>query len=264
MAKRCCPTCGQELPKITMESLRIELPLLSRRRKSGTYLTIEDLGRSGSGIFWCNDDDGPGACIGEGAAKGTDALKAELATAAEKIVQNPKDPDALASLDFWAVELAAEELFHAKSERYFFDSKALREPATAGHAGPRFDTGKTRAAKPNHVQQGDRVDDGSRNKRSVWTIATRPYHGAHFAVMPPDLVEPCVLAGSRAGDTVLDPFGGSGTVGMVARWLGRDSILCELNPEYVAMIEERVLMPREKRALDDVPESQLDLFGGQR
>lgn len=114
MAKRCCPTCGQELPKITMKS--IKLPLLSGGRRSGTYLTVDQLGRYGLGIFWCNDEDGPGACIGDGPAKGTDTMQAELATAAEKVVQNHKDPDALSSLDFWAVELAAEELFHAKSD----------------------------------------------------------------------------------------------------------------------------------------------------
>lgn len=127
----------------------------------------------------------------------------------------------------------------SKSERYFFDAKDFREPASAGHAGSRFDTGKTRAAKTNHVQNGERSDDGTRNKRSVWTIATRPYSGAHFAVMPPDLVEPCVLAGSRVGDTVLDPFGGSGTVAMVAARFGRDSTLCELNANYVPLIQAR-------------------------
>lgn len=148
-----------------------------------------------------------------------------------------------------------------KSERYFFNSGSIKEPAVAGHNGSRFDSGKTREAKPNHVQSGDRADDGTRNKRSVWQIATQPYNGAHFAVMPPALVEPCILAGSRAGDTVLDPFGGSGTVGMVANWLGRDSILCELSPEYVALIEERVRtlrVPANDVADDD---RQLRLLG---
>lgn len=148
-----------------------------------------------------------------------------------------------------------------KSERYFFDSDSIKEPAVAGRNGSRFDSGKTREAKPNHVQSGDRVDEGTRNKRSVWPIATQPYGGAHFAVMPPALVEPCILAGSRAGDTVLDPFGGSGTVGMVANWLGRGSILCELSPEYVALIEERVRtlrVPANDVADDD---RQLRLLG---
>ena len=162
-----------------------------------------------------------------------------------------------------------------KSERYYFDSDAIKEPAVADHLpGSKVpQKGLDNDPKRHRTRAGltafhekIRAEGGQamRNRRDVWTIVSQPYAGAHFAAMPPALVEPCILAGSRAGDTVLDPFGGSGTVGMVARWLGRDSILCELNPEYVAMIEERVLMPREKRALDDVPESQLDLFGGQR
>lgn len=79
-----------------------------------------------------------------------------------------------------------------------------------------------------------------RNKRSVWTVATRPFKGAHFAVFPPALVEPCILAGSRPGDIVLDPFGGSGTTGMVAQQHGRQSILLELNPEYVDLAVSRI------------------------
>jgi DNA modification methylase len=78
-----------------------------------------------------------------------------------------------------------------------------------------------------------------RNKRSVWTVPTRPYGEAHFATYPPDLIKPCILAGSRPGDTILDPFGGSGTTGMVALELGRRAILIELNPEYLPLIERR-------------------------
>jgi DNA modification methylase len=80
-----------------------------------------------------------------------------------------------------------------------------------------------------------------RNKRSVWTITTKPFKGAHFAVMPEALVEPCVLAGSAAGDTVLDPFSGSGTVGVVALRHGRNYIGCELNPEYADLSRKRIL-----------------------
>ena len=136
-----------------------------------------------------------------------------------------------------------------KSERYYYDAEAIREPvkesntgriaALAKDAGTVLDEG----GKPLRVERGYSEIKGA-NRRSVWTVNPRPYDGAHFAVMPPMLVEPCVLAGSRKGDTVLDPFGGSGTVGMVARWLGRDAVLCELNPEYVKLIEERVEMER--------------------
>ena len=79
----------------------------------------------------------------------------------------------------------------------------------------------------------------TRNKRSVWEVTTKPYSGAHFATFPPDLIKPCILAGCPAGGTVLDPFGGSGTTGMVALELGRNAELIELNPDYVEIIEGR-------------------------
>jgi DNA modification methylase len=78
-----------------------------------------------------------------------------------------------------------------------------------------------------------------RNKRDVWTVAPANYRQAHFATFPPNLIRPCILAGTRPGDTVLDPFGGSGTTGEVAHLSGRKSILCELNEAYIPMIERR-------------------------
>ena len=86
-------------------------------------------------------------------------------------------------------------------------------------------------------------DLGTRNKRSVWTVATQPYDGAHFACFPPALIEPCILAGSRPGDLVLDPFHGSGTTGMVAekherRWIGFD-----LSAKYAGLVAERTAQP---------------------
>jgi DNA modification methylase len=78
-----------------------------------------------------------------------------------------------------------------------------------------------------------------RNRRSVWTVSTAPFPGAHFATFPPKLIEPCILAGCPIGGTVLDCFGGSGTVGMVAENNSRNSILIELNPKYIEMIRER-------------------------
>jgi len=80
----------------------------------------------------------------------------------------------------------------------------------------------------------------TRNQRSVWTVATKPFKGAHFATFPPDLIEPCILAGSPVGGAVLDPFGGSGTTAGVAVKHGRSAIICELNPEYAAMVPDRV------------------------
>lgn len=81
---------------------------------------------------------------------------------------------------------------------------------------------------------------GSRNKRDVWNVATKPYAEAHFATFPPELIEPCILAGSAKGNLVLDPFGGSGTTGMVADRLGRNAVLIELNPEYSALAKSRM------------------------
>lgn len=77
------------------------------------------------------------------------------------------------------------------------------------------------------------------NKRSVWNVATKPYSGAHFATFPPDLIKPCILAGTKPKDLVLDPFGGSGTTGEVALELGRRAQLIELNPEYAELAEQR-------------------------
>ena len=79
-----------------------------------------------------------------------------------------------------------------------------------------------------------------RNLRNVWTVASQPFSGAHFATFPPALIEPCIKAGSRPGDTVIDPFGGAGTTGLVADRLARDAILIELNPEYADMARRRV------------------------
>lgn len=83
-------------------------------------------------------------------------------------------------------------------------------------------------------------DVATRNKRSVWTVATHAFKEAHFATFPPDLIRPCILAGASLGGTVLDPFGGAGTTAVVAMQEGRKSILCELNPEYAAMAERRI------------------------
>lgn len=103
----------------------------------------------------------------------------------------------------------------SKSERYFFDSEAMKEASTT-------------------------APDEKRNRRSVWSVATRPYKGAHFATFPPALIEPCILAGSRAGDIVLDPFMGSGTTAAVALQHGRQYLGCELNQEYGPLQQERI------------------------
>src|SRR4029077_9127956 len=80
---------------------------------------------------------------------------------------------------------------------------------------------------------------GTRNKRSVWEVTTQPFSEAHFATFPPALIEPCIKAGCPIGGTVLDPFGGAGTAGVVADRLQRNAVLIELNPTYAAMSSNR-------------------------
>jgi len=133
----------------------------------------------------------------------------------------------------------------AKSARYFYDAKGVAEPmapASAERYAYAFGTGeKARdAATPTGagidrrtVPIGFREAQATRNARTVWTIPTQPTPDAHFATFPEALAERCILAGSAHGDTVLDPFFGSGTVGKVAERLGRKWIGCELNPSYV-------------------------------
>jgi len=134
----------------------------------------------------------------------------------------------------------------SKSGRYWYDADAVKEEATYPDDKRRPLVSKGAWQMDGRVQRenGGGVaydhDTDRRNRRSVWHIATQPFPGAHFAVMPQKLVEPCVLAGCPEGGLVLDPFTGSGTVGIVACRLGRRFVGCELNPEYVAMAEKRL------------------------
>lgn len=93
-------------------------------------------------------------------------------------------------------------------------------------------------ARWDHMEKSEQCS-GLRNKRDVWTVAPAQYPESHFATFPPALIKPCIMAGSRPGDLVLDPFGGSGTTGLVALELGRKALLIELNPKYIPLIEKR-------------------------
>jgi DNA modification methylase len=133
----------------------------------------------------------------------------------------------------------------SKSERYYYDVDAIREPAQ-DRPQP---LPESKTIRPNDTGWHDnRYAPGptgfghgpnGRNKRTVWTITPQPYRGAHFATFPEKLVEPCILAGSKADDLVLDPFLGSGTTAKVALRLGRLAIGIELNPEYVELAKAR-------------------------
>ena len=127
----------------------------------------------------------------------------------------------------------------SKSENYFYDHDAIKEPADPANNR----TCELRIEVPGQTAHTGFINGrvySSRNKRSVWTVATKPYPEAHFAVFPIELIEPCILAGSRPGDVVLDPFMGSGTTAQAAQHLGRDWLGCELNPEYVRLQSDRL------------------------
>ena len=131
----------------------------------------------------------------------------------------------------------------SKSPRYYFDGKAIEEPAKWERWGNQTEQ-KSHSGTAKHLG-GKLLSElpirDKKNKRSVWSVPTGGgFKGAHFAVFPPDLVEPCILAGCPEGGTVLDPFGGAGTTGLVADRLGRDAILVELNPAYAEIARKRI------------------------
>jgi DNA modification methylase len=138
----------------------------------------------------------------------------------------------------------------SKSQRYYFDADAIKEPSIdpESHKGMRA---RSKDKREGNILFATKVGNNAegkvyatRNRRSVWTVTTKPFKGAHFATFPPDLIEPCVKAGCPEGGTVLDPFGGSGTTGLVAQTWSRKFILCELNPEYAQMAQNRIAAER--------------------
>jgi DNA modification methylase len=135
----------------------------------------------------------------------------------------------------------------SKSPRYHYDAEAIAEPAICAGTVVKAsnpDTAKNNAkgkygATAAGFSQHDTIVGESRNRRSVWTVNTKPYRDAHFATYPPDLILPCVLAGCRSGGTVLDPFNGAGTTGLVSLSNGRQYVGIELNPEYAEISMRR-------------------------
>ena len=129
----------------------------------------------------------------------------------------------------------------SKSAKYHFDSSAIAEKAAPDTAIRDRDTTRLNNT-PGRSRMGGLVHNSyeTRNKRSVWTVNTKPYKGAHFAVFPSELIDPCIKAGCPKGGVVLDPFGGSGTTAYVARENGCKSILCELNEDYIKLQRERL------------------------
>lgn len=133
----------------------------------------------------------------------------------------------------------------SKSNKYFYDYKAIAEKSIWADKDSRFKTGPTQSARSLNSEyqcsrQGVFRKDGLRNKRDVWTENTSSFKGAHFAVFPEKLIAPCIKAGSKENDIVLDPFLGSGTTAVVSRKLNRNFTGIELNPEYGELANNRL------------------------
>ena len=153
----------------------------------------------------------------------------------------------------------------AKSKKYYYDQEAIREPYTAPlnrWGGPSIkeetpkhskylDMQNVGASSAMRAGRNIRPNESGRNKRTVWTVPTKSYNGAHFATFPPKLIEPMILAGSKEGDIVFDPFAGSGTTLAEAKRHGRHYCGIEANPEYVKLIEKRIVeTPKAQLMLD--------------
>jgi DNA modification methylase len=157
----------------------------------------------------------------------------------------------------------------SKSEKYYYDSESVMEDAVSTEVKKFTDGGvdKQKGHSRRHAGFNGRYADRlategvptKRNRRSVWSVGTCPYKGAHFAVFPPSLIEPCVLAGCPKDGVVLDPFGGSGTTAQVAMKNGRNAILCELNHEYEPLIHERILKAFPVREIQGIEQFELTL-----
>jgi DNA modification methylase len=155
----------------------------------------------------------------------------------------------------------------SKSDRYFFDSEAMKEPAVGNASGAAASFKRNGSKREQSIpgqgygthrpEREDVAYNETRNRRSVWTVATKPYKGAHFATFPTALIEPCVLAGSRPNDIVLDPFMGSGTTAQVAIQHGRQYLGCELNQEYGDLQQERITKATPQKT-DEAQMSLLD------
>lgn len=148
----------------------------------------------------------------------------------------------------------------AKSRKYYYDAEAIREENSNPRRKNYTAGSRSRGINPDRNdndlwKRSKDFKSNGRNKRSVWTVPTKPYPEAHFATYPEELINPCILAGCPRGGIVLDPFFGSGTTGVVALKNGRDFIGIELNPEYIELAEKR-LRPWMNKRLKDTGDKQ--------
>ena len=129
----------------------------------------------------------------------------------------------------------------SKNKKYYYDNEAIKEPVKQDWGTRNRTNGKYHNPGSGLVpHSGLSKSYDRKNKRDVWSITNKPYKGSHFAVFPPDLITPCILAGSEKGDIILDPFMGSGTTGMVAKKNFRSYIGCELHEDYASLQTDRI------------------------
>lgn len=216
------PGKGQQLAKQTVSRTHQDLPaVVPRRGNKLKGLKEKDL----IGIPW----------------RVTFALQADGWFLRSDIIWNKPNPMPASVKDRCTV--SHEYIFMlTKNQRYYFDMDAIKEKVREDdqRSRPFRDGGEQVLARDN-----GRVYTGveARHKRSVWTVATQPYAGAHFATFPPELIEPMVLSGCPKGGVVLDPFMGSGTTALVARYHGRHYVGIELNAKYVRLAQDRLRLP---------------------
>ena len=128
----------------------------------------------------------------------------------------------------------------SKNKNYYYNNEAIKEPAKDWGTRDRSNGKYHNPGSGLAPHSGLTKSYERKNKRSVWSVTKKPYKGAHFATFPPDLIEPCILAGSEPGDIILDPFMGSGTTAMVAKQHDRYYMGCELHEDYGSLIKNRV------------------------
>ena len=137
----------------------------------------------------------------------------------------------------------------SKCSKYYYDIEPIREdikPTSGKINGAPLRGEHILECGGRKTEKREYKEIKGANKRSVWSVNTKSYDGAHFATYPPELIRPCILAGCPKGGVVIDPFGGSGTTAAVANEEGRDAILCELNPEYILLIKHRLMRVQPK------------------
>lgn len=216
------PGKGQSMPKQTVSSTNQDLPTSNARRGNKLHgLKEKDL----IGIPWML----------------AFALRSDGWYLRQDIIWHKPNPMPESVRD--RCTKAHEYVFLlSKSPQYYYDNESIKYDATSTDDFNRDRDGTRLNNTPGRSKMGGLKgnDYTKANKRSVWSVVTRPYKGAHFAVFPPALIEPCILAGSRVGDVVLDPFMGSGTTAAVAIQHGRQYLGCELNPDYEPLQNQRI------------------------